>query len=60
LGIGPEGNKAFMQLANSVARAEVPLLRTSAAVNGLWDNLKKTAGWQLSSSMIHGFIGGVQ
>jgi hypothetical protein len=47
-------------LANSIAKSEVPLMRTNSLVNGLWMNLKKTAGWQLSSSMIHGFIGGVQ
>jgi len=29
-------------------------------VDKLWDTLKRTAGWQLSSSMIHGFMSGVQ
>jgi hypothetical protein len=58
--MGPAGQKAFVSLAGSIAKAEVPLRRTNKLVDGMWDNLKKTIGWQLSSSMIHGFIGGVQ
>jgi hypothetical protein len=29
-------------------------------VDKMWDGLKRTAGWQLQSSVIHGIIGGVQ
>ena len=29
-------------------------------INGLYDNLKKTAGWQISSSIIHGVMGQYQ
>jgi hypothetical protein len=44
-------------LADSISRSEVPLMRTNKLINGLWDNLKKTAGWQVSSSVIHGVMG---
>jgi hypothetical protein len=26
----------------------------------MWDGFKRTAGWQLQSSIIHGVVGGVQ
>ena len=58
--LGPMGQQAFMTLANSVAAAEVPLRRSSGALTGLMTTLKNTAKWQLSSSLLHGFIGGIQ
>ena len=58
--IGPEGKKAFMDLANAVVASETPLRQSSVLVDKLWDTLKRTAGWQLSSSLIHGFMSGVQ
>ena len=57
---GSSGTKAFVSLADSISRSEIPLLRTSKLVNGLYDNLKKTAGWQISSSIIHGVMGQYQ
>lgn len=58
--LGPAGSKAFAQLAQSVATADAPLRRTSKLVSELSTTLKNTARWQLTSSMIHGFIGGLQ
>jgi hypothetical protein len=58
--MGPAGQKAFVSLADSISKSEIPLRRTSKLVDGMWDNLKKTVGWQISSSMIHGFIGSMQ
>ena len=58
--MGPAGQKAFVSLADSISKAEIPLKRTSKLVDGMWDNLKKTVGWQISSSMVHGFIGSMQ
>jgi hypothetical protein len=34
--------------------------RTSALVSELWNTLKNTARWQISSSMLHGFMGTLQ
>jgi hypothetical protein len=48
-----------MTLANSVAAAEVPLRRSSSALTGMMTTLKNTAKWQLSSSLLHGFISSV-
>ena len=57
--LGPKGQQAFMSLANSVAAAEVPLRRSNRALTGMLTTLKNTAKWQLSSSLLHGFISSV-
>ena len=51
---GPTGQASFNQLANAINSAQVPLKRTSSMVDNLMINLKKTAQWQLSSTIIHG------
>ena len=58
--IGPTGQKAFILLAQSVASAEVPIRRSNALLSELWITMKNTARWQLTSSVLHGFIGAVQ
>ena len=58
--LGPEGDKAFAQLAQSITNAEIPLKRASSLTTELWTTLKNTARWQLSSSMLHGFMGTLQ
>ena len=58
--LGPAGQQAFMSLAQSVASAEIPIRRSNAALQGMWTTLKNTARWQLSSSILHGFMGAVQ
>ena len=58
--IGSEGQKAFALLAQSVAGAEVPIRRSNALLSELWTTMKNTARWQLTSSMLHGFMGAVQ
>ena len=58
--MGKAGDRAFAQLATSITDAEIPLKRSSKLVNDLWTTLKNTAKWQLSSSIMHGFMGAVQ
>lgn len=58
--LGPEGQKAFMSLSQSIIEADVPLKRTSALVSEMWTVMKNTARWQISSSAIHSFTGAVQ
>ena len=59
LSIGPQGRQAFMQLATSVAQAEVPLRRSNALLTQMGTTLMNTARWQLSSSLLHGFMGAI-
>lgn len=58
--LGPTGEKAFMQLAQSIVTAEVPMRRANAALTEMWTTLKNTTRWQISSSILHGFMGSVQ
>ena len=58
--MGPAGQKAFVNLADSISKSEIPLKRTSQMVDKMWDGLKRTASWQLQSSIIHGVIGSIQ
>lgn len=58
--MGPAGQKAFVSLADSISKSEIPLKRTSQMVDKMWDGLKRTAGWQLQSSIIHGIMGSIQ
>ncbi len=57
--MGPEGEKAFMQLAQSITTAEIPLKRSGKLLNEFKTTLMNTARWQLSSSMLHGFMGAI-
>lgn len=58
--LGPEGVTAFQELATSIMAAEVPLTRSNALISELWTTLKNTARWQISSSILHGFMSSLQ
>ena len=58
--LGPAGNQAFLSLTKSVMSAEMPVRRTNALIAEMWTTLKNTARWQISSSILHGFMGTVQ
>jgi hypothetical protein len=47
-------------LARSIADAEIPAKRTSELVSGLFETLKNTAKWQISSSILQGFTGALR
>ena len=56
---GPEGQQAFMTLAQSIMQAEVPMRRTNALLAQLGTTLKNTAKWQISSMALHGFMSAI-
>lgn len=58
--LGPTGRAAFMDLSKAILASETPLKQTNVLVDKLWNSLKRTAGWQLSSTAIHRFIGTIQ
>ena len=58
--LGPQGQQAFMSLTQAVAQSEVPMRRTNAMLKEMGTTLANTARWQLSSSMLHGFMSAVQ
>lgn len=60
LSIGPMGQQAFLKLAQSVATADAPVTRVNAKLRELGTTLMNTARWQISSSILHGFMGALQ
>ena len=58
--LGPEGQKAFTQLAQSVSLANVQFQRSNGLLSEMWTTMKNTARWQITSSALHSFIGGLQ
>lgn len=57
--IGPEGEKAFIQVANAISKAQTPVVTMGKKMDELWVTMKNTARWQLTSSAMHGFMGAV-
>ena len=58
--IGPAGQSAFLALSKSIAKADASAITLGGKLNGLMVTLKNTAKWQLSSSLLHGFMGAIQ
>ena len=58
--LGPAGQTAFNQLATAVAQSEVPIRRSNAMLTQFATTLKNTARWQLSSSMLRGFMSAIR
>ena len=58
-GAGTTGQKAFAQLAQSISQANQPMFLLNSRLAEMWTVMKNTMRWQLSSSMIHGFMGTV-
>ena len=58
--LGPQGQQAFISLANAIASSEIPIRRSNALLKEMGTTLMNTARWQLSSSILHGFMGAVQ
>ena len=58
--LGADGQKAFLNLANSIVTAQKPMMETNRLLDGMWTALKNTMRWQFSSSMLHGFMSSIQ
>lgn len=58
--LGLAGTEAFLKVASSITQAELPLRRTNTLMNELWVTMKNTMRWQLTSSVLHGFIGSLE
>lgn len=60
LGAGASGEQAFVKLAQSIAAADRPVVTLNSKLNEMLTALKNTARWQISSSILHGFMGAIQ
>ena len=57
---GTVGQQAFVSLAKTIAMADQPALTINAHLSTMFTTLKNVARFQISSSIMHGLIGGVQ
>ena len=55
--LGPTGQDAFLKVSKSIATADAPLRQTNKYLTEFATTLKNTARWQISSSLLHGFMG---
>lgn len=60
LGAGKDGQQAFLQMQTAVQNANIQIKKSTGFLSEMGTVLKNTIRWQLSSSMIHGFMSGVQ
>ena len=60
LGAGLSGEKAFLQVQSSIASANTQLIKANGLISNFMTTLKNTARWQISSSLLHGFMGAIQ
>lgn len=58
--LGVQGQSAFLKVSSAIMSAETPLKRTSALFDQLWITMKNTMRWQLTSSVLHGFVGSLE
>jgi hypothetical protein len=58
--LGPQGEKSFLSLTKAISSADFTLNRTKGLVNDLFVTFKNTMKWQISSSVLHGFMGTLQ
>ena len=59
LSAGNSGQQAFIKLAQSIAAAERPMIGINSKLKEFGTTLANTARWQISSSVLHGFMGAV-
>ena len=56
---GESGQQAFIHLAQAISTADYPMFKLNSKLSEMLTTLKNTARWQLSSSLLHGFMGAV-
>lgn len=57
---GIQGEQAFMNVQRAIGTASVQIKQANGLLANFWTTLKNTARWQLSSSVLHGFMGAMQ
>lgn len=58
--LGPDGAKAFSQISAAVSNANLSFNKANGLISELWTTMKNTLRWQLTSSALHSFIGGLE
>lgn len=58
--LGPEGERAFAQVTESIVNADAKIRDANSVLAQFATTLKNAARWQISSSILHGFMGSLQ
>lgn len=58
--LGPEGERAFAQVTESIVNADAKVRDANSVLVQFATTLKNAARWQISSSILHGFMGSLQ
>ena len=58
--IGPAGDTAFKSLISQINKSEVSTLRLTKGMRDFITTMKNTVKWQISSNIMHGFMGAIQ
>ena len=57
---GPIGQKSFLQIAQAMSQAEVPMVKINQSLKDFMDNLGKNAKWHVAQMAIQGIQGSIQ
>lgn len=57
---GPIGQKSFLQIAQAMSQAEVPMVKINQSLKDFMDNLGRNAKWQIAQMAIQGVQGSIQ
>lgn len=60
LGAGQTGQQAFLQLQEAVQNANLQIKKSSGFLNEMKNTLGNTVRWQISSSLLHGFMSTIE
>ena len=58
--IGPTGETAFKSLISQINKSETSTLRLTKGMRDFITTMKNTVKWQISSNIMHGFMGAIQ
>ena len=58
--LGPEGQRAFSQIASAINKADVPIKQTNGLLKQFSNTFMNTLRWQAASSLIHGMVGAIK
>ena len=58
--LGPEGQKAFNQLTQSIVNGQMPLQKTNGLLNSMMTTFANTAKWMVASKAINAITNGFQ
>lgn len=57
--LGEDGQNAFLKVADTITKAELPLKRTNKLMNDLWITMKNTIRWQITTGVLNTFTGSI-